>query len=301
MKTLSVTLLLVLSYYCSISQQDSKKWQVSTQINFSSVPALHFSGTDTISQFALSVAPSLDIRSNGGFGVNYSPYFILGGTQKGIFMHLLTVGLEQYDKKNYVLVADYNHFFLTGNKDIPTTPITNEIYVEGAYKKLWLSPEILAGVGFGTNTETSPSTTAYDVELAAGATHYFAWTGKNDFSYNVTPAILLNAGTAEYYSFLKLTKYISNNNNYQKIVKNPHAANKGRGNSGRPNSNPSSTASTTTSSTSHQTISLNNIELDLESTVGHGALSVRPSASLYIPFQSTSLSGYWQLNCSYYF
>jgi len=294
MKNFLTTLLFLAICSYSIGQ-GLKKWQPSVEVNFSSVPAFHISGTDTSLQNEVSIAPSFTYRSPGGFGVIYSPYFVTGDSHSGIFMHLVTIGLEQYEKKDYELVADYNHFFFTDNSSIPSTPITNEIILGATYKKLWLSPKIAAGIGFGTNKETSPSTWAYDVELAGGISHYFDWKSDNDFSFNVTPSILLNAGTNEYFSFLKLSKYISHSNNYKSIVKNPHASNKGRGNSGR------TTTTTATPAHTTQTISVNNIEVNLESTVEHGSISVRPAASLYVPVSSSKPGGYWELNFSYYF
>jgi hypothetical protein len=294
MKNFLTTLLFLAICSYSIGQ-GLKKWQPSVEVNFSSVPAFHISGTDTSLQNEVSIAPSFTYRSPGGFGVIYSPYFVTGDSHSGIFMHLVTIGLEQYGKKDYELVADYNHFFFTDNSSVPSTPITNEIILGATYKKLWLSPKIAAGIGFGTNKETSPSTSAYDVELAGGISHYFDWKSDNDFSFNVTPSILLNAGTNEYFSFLKLSKYISHSNNYKSIVKNPHASNKGRGNSGR------TTTTTTAPAHTTQTISVNNIEVNLESTVEHGSISVRPAASLYVPVSSSKPGGYWELNFSYYF
>jgi hypothetical protein len=297
MKSFSITLLLLMCVIYGFGQQDSKAWQASAGVNFSTTPSLHFAGTDTSTQKALSIAPSFSFRSRGGFGIIYSPYFISSGARPSIFMHVLTIGIEQYDKKDYEFVADYNHFFFTKNSSIPPTPITNELIVAGTYKKLWLSPKLLAGVGFGTNNETVPSKFAYDVELSGGITHYFEWQEENDFSFNVTPSILLNAGTNEYYSFLKLSKYISNSNNYKKIVKNPHAGNKGNG---RGNSNPTTPTTSTTTDVS-QSVSVNNVELNLESTVAHGSFSLRPAASLYVPVSSHSVSGYWELNLEYSF
>lgn len=294
-----------MSFYFSIGQQDSKAWQASAEVNFSSIPTLHFSGTDTTTQKSLSIAPSFSFRSPGGFGIIYSPYFTTGGSEPGIFMHVVTIGLEQYNKENYQLVLDYNHFFFTGNTSVPSTPITNEIVVEGVYKKLWLSPKILSGIGFGMNNESSPSKFSYDVELAGGVCHYFEWQEGNDFTFNVTPSILLNAGTNEYFSFSKLSKYISHSNNYKNIVKNTHASSKGRGRGNSTSTGTgtgsSTTTTTTTSESVSQPISINNLELNLESSVEHGSFSIRPSASLYIPVSTHSLSGYWEMSLSYNF
>jgi len=292
MKSLSLALL-CLMFYCNGRAQDStKKWQPTLGINFTSVPTLNISGTDTSFQNALSIAPVFNIRSKGGFGVIYSPVFVSGGSHPGIFMHIITIGLEQYDNKDFDLVADYSHFFFTGNSSIPTTPITNEVILEATYKQWSLMPKLSAGFGFGTNNDVSPSTGAYDIELAWGVSHSFAWEQK-DFSYNVTPSVLMNAGTNEYFSFLKLSKYISHSNQFNKIVKNPHASHS-RGN----------TTTTTTTEQTTQKISLNNIELNLESSIEHGSFSIRPSASLYVPVSSQDnavIGGYWELSLSYNF
>jgi len=291
MKSLSLALLCLAFYYNGRAQDSTKKWQPTLGINFTTVPTLNISGTDTSFQNALSIAPVFNIRSKGGFGIIYSPVFVSGGSHPGIFMHILTIGLEQYDKKNFDLVADYSHFFFTGNSSIPTTPITNEVILEATYKQWSLMPKLSAGFGFGTNNDVSPSTGAYDIELAWGVSHSFAWEQK-DFSYNVTPSVLMNAGTNEYFSFLKLSKYISHSNQFNKIVKNPHASHS-RGN----------TTTTTTEQTT-QKISLNNIELNLESSIEHGSFSIRPSASLYVPVSSQDnavIGGYWELSLSYNF
>ena len=286
-----------MSFFSSNGQQDSKAWHASAGVNISGIPTLHFAGTDTTTEKALSIAPSFSFRSPGGFGIIYAPYFVTGGSRPAIFMHEVTIGVEQYDKKDYEFVADYNHFFFTGNSSIPSTPITNEVVVEGSYKKLWLSPKLLGGMGFGMDNEVSPSRFAYDVELSGGVSHDFDWQEGNDFTFNVTPSVLLNAGTDEYFSFLKLSKYISHSRYYKNIVKNTHAANKGngRGSSG------TTTITTTTSSSVSQPVTVNNVELNLETSVEHGSLSIRPAASLYIPVSTHSLSGYWELNLAYYF
>lgn len=293
MKKLSIALLLLAFASYSKAQDSTKKWQPSIGINFTTVPTINISGTDTSFQNTLSIAPTFSFRSQGGFGIAYSPVFVAGGSNPGIFMHTVTIGLEQYSKKNFDLVAEYSHFFFTGNISLPTTPISNEVILAAKYKRLWLRPVLSAGIGFGTNKEVSPSTGAYDIELAAGVSHSFNW-DINNFSFNVSPSVLVNAGTNEYFSFLKLSKYISHSNNFNKIVKNPHASNRGR----------NSTPPTTTTTTTTQRISVNNIELNLESSMDIGSFSIRPSGSLFVPVTSSSnsgLGGYWELTMTYSF
>ena len=285
MKTFFISLLfLVIASNCN-AQDSTKKWQPSIGINFTSVPTIHISGIDTSIQNNLSIAPTFSIRSQGGFGIIYSPVYVSGGSKPGIFMHTATIGLEQYDQENFDLVADYSHFFFTGNSSIPTTPITNEVILGARYKKLWLMPKLSAGVGFGTNRNVSSSKQVYDIELAAGLSHSFDW-DQNDFSFDITPSILMNAGTNSYFSFLKLSKYISHSKNFNKKVKNPNA---GSGNA---------------VTKIKQKISMNNLELNLESDIEYGSLSIRPTASLFVPVTSKAnarLDGYWELTVEYSF
>lgn len=291
--------MLLLSFSCSHAQDNTGKWHPSAEINFTTVPTLHSNGTDTTYQNFLSFGLPIGIRSEGGFGIIYTPWFVTGGSHPGIFMHEVTVGFEQYDREKFNLVADYNHYFFTGNNSIPTSPTTNEILLDATYKMWWLRPRLAGGLGFGINKEVSKSQFAYDIELAGGVSHSIDWTGDNDFTFNLTPSVNVNAGTNEYFSFLKLSKYISHSSHIQSVVKNTHASNKGRG-----NTTSSSTGSTTTTETSVTTekIGLNNLEFNLESTVEHGSFSIRPSASLYLPFgKANSVSGYWEVNLSYYF
>ena len=303
MKSYYLAACLLLTYCASVAQDHpAPKWQPNVQVNFSSVPTLQVSGTDSSYQSNLSISPRVEIRSNYGFGLIYSPYFVTAGPQPGIYMHQATVGLEQYDRKIVDLIADYSHFFFTQNPGVPTTPITNEILLGATYKNWWLMPRVSAGIGFGTNKETSPVSDAYDIELAAGTTHSFDWQFDDNTSLNVTPSVYVNAGTNEYFSFLQLSKYISHSNQYKNIVKNPHAGNKGRGNSSS-NGNSTTTVTSAEVPVERQQLSFNNMEINLESTLGIGALNIRPSGSIYMPFSSTAhkLNGYWEVNLSYYF
>jgi len=286
MKNIFIALLILMISLTGVAQDSTNKWQLTAGINFTSVPTIIISGTDTTYQGNLSVSPSLDFRSKGGFGFIYAPQFVAGGTHPGIFMHKITIGLEQYDKPNFDIVADYSHFFFTGNSSIPATPISNEIIFGSTYKKWWFRPKLSAGLGFGTNKSVSPSTMAYDIELAAGVSHSFEWDFKT-LNFNLSPSIMANAGTNEYFSFLGLSKYISHSKRFSKIIKNSHAKN-----------------SRVATSNSVQRISVNNIELNMESSLEKGSFTLRPSGSVFLPVSSASgsgIDGYWELTLTYGF
>jgi hypothetical protein len=275
---------------CSSEAQDTiKKWNYAIGINFTGVPVIQTSGTDTTFQNSLSIAPAFSIRNHSGIGIIYSPAFVTGGANSGIYMHKITTGFEQYDKKKFDLVAEYSHFFFTNNTAIPSTPISNEIELAGTYKPSVIRPRLNADIGFGIDKTTLHSTTVYDIAIAAGISHSFVWKAGNA-AINATPSLLLNAGTNEYFSFLKVSKYISNSKKFNTVIQNSHAKNnRGNGNN-------------QTNTTSKQQLSINYLELNLESALESGSFSLRPAGSLFFPTSSgLSIDGYWELTLTYEF
>ncbi|MDE3212903.1 MAG: hypothetical protein KGM98_06685 [Bacteroidota bacterium] len=270
----------------SYAQDSTSNWSPSLQLDFTSVPTQSISGTDTSYQNSLSVAPVFDYRSSGGFGISYSPVWVTGGSHPGIFMHQVTVGLEQYNNSKWILVADYIHYFFTGNPSIPSSPLTNEVVGEIATKQYGVNPQLSAGIGFG---RVGSGSTPYDVEASAGISHTFKWkVSKGDIT--LIPALLADGGTSRYFSFLRLTKSISHAKSFARLLKNVRARNNKR-NSG----------STTTRNS--QKFYLTDFEINSELTWETGSWSFRPSGSLFIPASAVSggVSGYWEFNISYYF
>jgi hypothetical protein len=270
------------------AQDDAKSWQPTIGITLSPVPAYSITGTDTSFVNAASTSPVLTIRNKSGLGISYSPKFILGGTTPGIFAHVVSLGIEQYDKKIFDYALNYTHYFFTNNKSIPYSPLTNEIYASFNYKKPWLRPALAVDFGFGTDTETSPSSSASDFAVSARVSHELKWKENNvDFSF--IPALAVNGGTDNYFSLLNITKYIGSSKNFSNIVKKSNAAARRRNG-----------ATTNTGSA----FDLNNIELGFESSAEIGSFSIRPEASIYLPVGSSSgtgTSGFWQLCLEYNF
>lgn len=293
MKNLSIIFVLTIYALSSKAQDTIKKWNYSIGVNLTSVPVVQISGTDTTYQNSLSVAPAFSIRNHSGIGIIYSPAFVTGGPNSGIYMHKITAGFEQYDKKKFDLVAEYSHFFFTNNSAIPSTPISNEIVLGGTYKPSVIRPTLYADLGFGTDKTTASSATAYDIAIAAGISHSFEWETGN-INLSATPSLLLNAGTNEYFSFLKVSKYLSHNKKFNTILKNSHAKNNRR----------NGTTQTNSAVTSKQQLSINYLELNLESALESGSFSLRPSGSLFFPTSSSSgsaINGYWELTLTYEF
>src|SRR5258708_5656448 len=151
-------------------------------------------------------------------------------------------------------------------------------------------PKLSAGFGFGTNKQASSSANVYDIEFSAGISHSFDWEF-NDFSFGISPSVLVNAGTNEYFSFLSLSKYISHSNRFNKYLKKPHIKKNGT------NSIPQITKTT-------QSFSITNTEVNAESSIEYGSFSIRPSISFFLPVSSTTSQGidkYWEVTISYSF
>lgn len=290
-KHLSITIIFIMYTFGALAQDTIKKWNYSIGVNLTEVPVINSLGADTTFQNALSIAPEFSIRNHSGLGIIYSPAFIIGGSNPGIYMHKITAGFEQYDKSAFDIVADYSHFFLTGNSSIPATPIFNEIVLGSTYKKSIIRPTLYADIGFGTDKTSPSSSTAYDVAIAAGVGHSFEWEAGNA-TINATPSLLLNGGTNEYFSFLRVSKYISHSKKFNKVVGNSHSRNNRRNGNNQPGNTKGGS----------QQFSINYLELNLESSLEWGSFSLRPAGSLFFPVsKGLSMDGYWELTLTYEF
>ncbi len=295
-------LLLSILLICSISsftQDSTHKWAFSVNMGFEPVPVYSITGTDTSFVNSLSIAPGFSIRNANGIGLTYSPKFVTGGASPGIYMHALTFGIEQYDKEVFNYTFNYSHYFFTNTTGIPYSPISNEIAGSISYKKPWLKPSFSAGIGFGNNTETTPSSSVYDIAASVGLSHAFSWDTK-PVSFSLSPSLVLNGGTNQYFSLLSVSKYVGRNKNFTKIIKNSKAA----AAAARSANRRAGTSTSSTTTVSNESFDLNNIELGLESSIEIGSFSLRPSINLYLPIGSSAGSGmsaYWGVSLGYSF
>ncbi|GAC1482515.1 MAG: hypothetical protein NVS1B13_05890 [Flavisolibacter sp.] len=267
------------------SQDSTKNGSSSISINFSGVPVQQISGIDTSFKNDLSISPVLDLRTNSGWGVSYSPSIVTSAVKSGLYMHSITAGYEQYGKHNMDLVFNYNHYIFTNKTSVPFSPINNELFFSIAYSKNWIKPVFSLSYGFGKD---SANVAVHDIGLVAGLSHGFNWEDKGIFSnIDITPSILLNAGTNGYFSFLHASKYLSRSSNFARYVK------KGGGGSGRKRQTSTSPS-----------FDLSNIELNMETSFEMGSFSINPSGSLFFPMSSgtdNSTYGYAQVSLKYHF
>ena len=286
------TFLLIMMTFLSIivfAQEEQARWTPTIGLQSDIVPIYNIVGADTSYSNAFSIAPSFSIRNAAGWGITYSPKLLPGTSGPFIFMHAVTVGVEQYDKKIIDYSLNYNHYFFTGNRSVPYSPLNNEISGSLAWKTMWIHPVIEAGVGFGKDTSSGKNSYVDDIAVVLGAGHSFKLYKDSSIDVTVSPALLLNSGTNDYFSFLTITKYIGHGQNSLKFLKNGHE-NKSGGN-GKNNASGSSFA-------------VSNIEARLETSVELGNWALRPDASLYFPvgkYSGTRVYGYWQVTLTYSF
>lgn len=295
MKKIFLFSLLFIYSLSSFAQDSSHKWTLSVSMGIEPVPVYSITGIDTSFVNSFSVAPGFSIRHSSGIGLTYSPKFVTGGSSPGVYMHALTFGVEQYDKKVFNYSFNYSHYFFTNTTSIPYSPINNEISGSLTYKKPWLMPSFSAGIGFGNNTETSPSSSAYDIGASIGVSHGFSW-DRESVSFSLNPSFVLNGGTNQYFSLMNSTKYIGRNKNFTEIIKNSKAAA-----AAVRSANRRAGGTTTTTTVSGENFDLNNIEFGIESSIEMESFSIRPTVNIYVPVGSntgTNLFFYWGLSFS---
>lgn len=295
--------------FCALTQltaQDSShasQWRFSAGINLITVSTYNIVGADTGFNNSLSFGPTLSLGNNSGFAISYSPRFVMGGTNKGLYMHAVSMGFSRYDLPVFDYAITYGHYFFTGNKSVPYSPMSNEIYGDLTYKKTWLMPYIAVGIGFGKDTSARPASSVSDIGLTAGFSHSFEWES-GDVGFSMIPSVGLNAGTNDYFSFLNTTRYISHNSKSVSYVKKGSGSTARRGGR-RAGTGTGTGGGTTTTTSSAQGFGITNVQLDLESAIDINNLSIRPTVSLFIPVgnaaSGNSTTAFWQLMFEYRF
>jgi len=287
MKNLVVCFVILLLPVFLLAQDSSNSklsLTVGTELNM--LPVVDPSLSDS-SGSSLSIAPYIKIQSPSGIGIKAQGYLLAGGPQPGYYMTSLTPFYSMENKK-ISFDLSYSHFFISDNKALYYTPITNEIYTALTFKGTNISPTGGVDLGFGTDTTNQANTSAFDINIFLGVMHSFNWDLSDNVSLNFSPKLLLNIGTDRYFEFLRSTGFITHSKNPKKIVKTKlHGINSRRN-------------ATTTSLPS---IAFNNLELNTDFNFSIGQFTVEPEVSLFAPFGSDQggVFGYWQLGVSYKF
>ena len=213
-------------------------------------------------------------------------YFLTGNNPKSNFLTTITPNFEK-DTRTLYTEINYSHFFYSKNTNIPYTPIINELYGNIRLKNKILQPLLVLNAGWGKD---SSATTVFDVNILAGVAHEFVWeTGKNS-SMSILPALILNAGTNNYFSLLSGSPYIGNSKNYK-----AHSQGQGTG-------NPHGGGNNSTSTSKKNPLELTQLETNLYIYYSIGDISIEPDASVFFPLKSGgSVTGCFQLSVNYNF
>jgi hypothetical protein len=301
-----LTLVLSVTSLVSLAQdaKDTKAWTPVVGLGLSSIAVDPTTGKDTSTETALSISPVFTLHHKSGLEFSYSPR-LAAASGGGVYLHALAVGYGRYEGGKTDVGIEYNHYFFTGNSRIPYTPISNDLYASIAFRKSAVRPILSADLGFGTDTSGGGSQSVSEVAMAGGISHAFSWDGDDGPSFGFTPSLLLNLGTAQYFSFLKANRYISNSKKYNRYAskskgKGKSGSSGSSGSSGNGNGNSGNGGSTAQKANFH----LTNIELNLEGSMEYNEFTLRPGASLFIPTGKNvthNLDGYWQLTLEYKF
>jgi hypothetical protein len=259
--------------------QDSTKVKSSfIGLRFSGVPIEKIAEADTTYQNELSISPIIDLRTKAGWGITYSPSILLTGDQPGLYLHTLSAGYEKYGGKTLDIAFNYSRYIFTHNTNVPYSPISNELFLSAAFNRGWLEPVFASSIGFGKD---STSKFTHEFALVGGVRHEFAFDLNGTInSVDLTPSLLLNAGTNGYFSFLQVSKYISNSHHFSSYTKH-----KGKGKDGSPS------------------LELSNVELNMEAGLEKGEFSLRPNGSIFFPTSGTdrTVSAFAELTLQYSF
>jgi hypothetical protein len=272
------SLFIILSVF-TFAQDSNRSGTSSFRLQFSGAPVATFSTVDTSYQNALSISPVLDLRTKHGWGITYSPSIVTSGQRTGIYMHSLSAGYEQYGRKKYDLAFNFTHNFFTNKTSVPYSSLANEIFFVYAYSKTWLKPVFFTSIGFGKDSD---NVSTHDIGLAAGLSHDIKWEDEGIFSsIDITPAVLLDAGTNGYFSFLRASKYLSHSHRFVKYIKKH-----GKG------------------VITKSPLALSNLELNLETDFVIGSFSIHPSGSIFFPLgrgTDHNAFGYGEISLQYSF
>jgi hypothetical protein len=136
------------------------------------------------------------------------------GSGFGASQYSLTGGYDLVGNKKFDFGISYTRYFVNDSYSPYASPIQNDFYLSGTYKKLWLHPGLAVGYATGKYNQARIKDTVvnnirrvlYDsatfnlksFSLVISASHSFEWTKifnhSDEFSF--TPTLMLNLGNA---------------------------------------------------------------------------------------------------------
>jgi len=162
----------------------------------------------------LVYTPSVGYFHRSGLSLTASAYLLndkdngFGSTQ-----YTLTPAYDLLGNDKFGFSISYTHYFVKDNFSAYASPIQNDIYASGSYKKTWIQPAIAFGYSEGIYKQLylkdstigvtrrrlydSATFNLKSFSMLLSASHHFEWTGmlkKND-GLLFTPSAVLNFGS----------------------------------------------------------------------------------------------------------
>ncbi|PSL46742.1 hypothetical protein CLV51_103724 [Chitinophaga niastensis] len=173
------------------------------------------------------VSPSLSYYHKSGFYAGVSAYYLFNSLNKPWFEWDLTAGYDYTKNKNFLTGISYTHYEFTDSSDVPTTPITNELFAYFYYRKWWVQPGVSLDYGWGKDAlegnHTKETFRGNDFNFIAALRHPFIFNAVMSRRDVVlfTPSVNFTMGTANYYSNLKAFQYVTRSPKLKQVKKHP--------------------------------------------------------------------------------
>lgn len=260
-------------------------------LGFGNNPAYGGKSTDAFRPVTMKpfLSPNISYNHKSGLYASMYGYYLLNAMQQPWFELDLSGGYDYTKNRHFLTGISYTRYFYKDSSDIPATPITNEAFVYFFYRKWWLEPGLSLDFGWGKYKErparnVERTVTGSDFNMILDLRHSFIYLDilKNDDAILLMPVASLTLGTANYYSNLKSTKYVSRSKMIPKRKKQ------------RPNESPETSISDKTGFEPRA------VDLGVRMSYIVGKVAISPSYTFFKLLQGgdTGITGYFTASVS---
>ncbi|RPE12212.1 hypothetical protein EGT74_01250 [Chitinophaga lutea] len=282
----------------SLLNQPAKS-EVVIGLGFGNNPAYGGKATDPFRPVTTKpfLSPNVSYNHKSGLYASVYGYYLLNATRKPWFETDLSAGYDYTKNRDFLTGVSYTHYFYADSSDIPATPIVNEAFAYFFYRKWWLEPGLSLDFGWGKTKEKTDAgaertITGSDFNMIFDVRHSFIFMDllKNDDALLIMPVTSLTLGTANYYSNLKSTKYVSRSTMIQQRKKK-------RGNNGGGGGTQEEEIISVSDNTGFQPRA---IDLGLRMSYIIGKVAISPSYTVFKLLQGgdTGITGYFTASVS---
>ncbi|WP_343702609.1 hypothetical protein [Chitinophaga sp.] len=286
------------------------KSEVVIGLGFGNNPAYGGKSTDPFRPITMKpfLSPNVSYNHKSGLFASAYAYYLLNAERKPWFEMDLSAGYDYTKNRNFLTGISYTRYFYADSSDIPATPITNEAFAYFFYRKWWLEPGLSFDFGWGRYRERSVSdgteytVTGSDFNIIADLRHSFIYMDllKADDAILIMPVASFTMGTANYYSNLKSTKYVSRSKMIEKQKKQKdreRGRGNGNGNGNGNNPQPEEEVLTLSDNTGFRPRA---VDLGVRISYIIGRVAISPSYTVFKLLQGsdTGLTGYFTASVS---